>query len=201
MSCPDRRLRAIVPASLNRADMPMKPDRPIARRRALAGFGVAGLGLAAILTGCGFEPLYGARQGGSAAADLADIKVNVTAERAGQILRNELLDRLNPRGLSGRPRYGLDVSLRENRTELDVRRDATATFAKLELYADFALTELQSGQVLLRGNSRSVSSYNLLRQTFANLSALDDARARGAREISEDVRIRLADFLASRRAG
>ncbi|MBM3597366.1 MAG: hypothetical protein FJX35_04085 [Alphaproteobacteria bacterium] len=150
---------------------------------------------------CGFEPLYATRGGRSAADGLSEIKVNVISDRLGQQLRNELLDRLNPYGAAARPRYALDVSLRETRTELDLRRDATSTFSKFEIAADFALTDLQSGQVVLRGNSRSTTSITLLRQTFANLSAAEDARQRGVREISEDMRVRLADFMARRSAG
>jgi LPS-assembly lipoprotein len=150
---------------------------------------------------CGFEPLYATRGGRSAAAELAEIKVNPIPERLGQQLRNELLERLNPRGPAARQRYALDVKLTEIRTELDLRRDATSTFAKLEVVADYRLTDLETGKVVLTGQSKFASSYNLLRQTFANISAAEDARARGAREISEDLRLRLADFMATRSSG
>ena len=41
-------------------------------------------------------------------------------------------------------------------------------------------------------------SYNILDSEFATLMAEKDARARAIREISEDIRIRLSVFLASR---
>ena len=153
------------------------------------------------LAACGFEPLYATRDGRSAAGDLAEIRINAIPDRAGQQLRNELLDRLNPRGPAPRQLYALDIRLNEGRTELDLRRDATSTFAKLDLTADFRLIEIATGKVVLAGQSKFASSYNLLRQTFANISAAEDARARGVREISDDLRLRLADFMATRKPG
>jgi LPS-assembly lipoprotein len=161
-----------------------------------------GLAIAVLLSlaACGFEPLYAARDGRPAAGDLAEIRVNVIPDRIGQQLRNELLDRLSPRGPAPRQIYALDVKVNEARTELDLRRDATSTFAKLDIVADFRLTEIATGKVVLTGQSRVASSYNLLRQTFANISAAEDARARGVREISDDLRLRLAEFMAARKS-
>ena len=153
------------------------------------------------LSACGFEPLYATRDGRSAAGDLAEIRINAIPDRVGQQLRNELLDRLTPRGPAPRQLYALDIKVSESRSELDLRRDTTSTFAKLDLTADFRLIEIATGKVVLSGQSKFASSYNLLRQTFANISAAEDARARGAREISDDLRLRLADFMATRKPG
>lgn len=178
-----------------------RPATPLPPCGGGPGWGVAAAVILLLCLGaCGFQPLYGTRDGGSAAGDLAEIKVNPIADRIGQQLRNELLDRLNPRGPAPRQLYALDIRVSEARTELDLRRDATSTFAKVDLTADFRLIELATGKVVLAGQSKFASSYNLLRQTFANISAAEDARARGVREISDDLRLRLADFMATRTA-
>ena len=57
-------------------------------------------GFALILTGCGFQPLYGAKSGAKQSASvttMAAIDVAPITDRAGQVLRNGLLDRITPR--------------------------------------------------------------------------------------------------------
>src|SRR5471032_3284963 len=88
-----------------------------------------GLALLSILagTGCGFEPLMGQRNNLQVGDELAQIRVEMIADRSGQILRNYLLDDLTPRGVQGRERYSLRVTLSEPRREVAISRDNTAS--------------------------------------------------------------------------
>ena len=56
-----------------------------------------------VLSGCGFEPLYGRFGDSSIADDLARIKIQAIGGRSGQLLRNHLLDGLTPKGELTRP--------------------------------------------------------------------------------------------------
>ncbi len=75
------------------------------RRRTIG----AGL-LAALSSGCGFQPLYGRHDNGAVSDRLRQIDVALIPERPGQVLREELQRRLEgPDGLSDRA-YQLSVT-------------------------------------------------------------------------------------------
>src|SRR5262245_49402699 len=85
-----------------------------------------------LLAACGFHPLYGPASESTPAAptiqsQLEAIKVIPSADRIGQLLFNNLRDKLNPRGTPAEPRYVLTVSLAESEQELLLRQDETAT--------------------------------------------------------------------------
>ena len=89
------------------------------------------------------------------------------------------------------PAYNLDVILSERTENLAIQRDHTATRANLVMTAKFTLTELARNEVVILGSSQSFNSYNISRFQFATLSAENDARRRAARELAEDIAMRL----------
>lgn len=154
-----------------------------------------------VLAGCGFRPLYGQRADGtSTVAQLESIAIGPMPGRLGQLLRNDLLDRLNPRGRPERPRYRLDVELSRFREGLAIRKDEQITRANLRLTASYQLRDLSSGQPALRGRTQSTASFNLVRSDFANVIAEQDAERRGARQLSDQIMTRLAVFFSRRPA-
>lgn len=155
----------------------------------------------AILGGCGFQPLYGQRDRGSVAAELAAVKIKLIENRVGQQLRNFLLDRLNPRGQPATAIYDLIIELEESRENLGIRKDETATRANLTLRAEYVLESAATGEILVEGFSRSVTSYDLVDSDFATLSAEADARKRAVRQISEDIKIRLGIYFSAAPGG
>ena len=150
-----------------------------------------------LVAACGFQPLYG--RGGDGATDtsarLAGVGIDFIADRPGQLLRNELLDRMTPLGAPADPRYRLAVTLNESRQNLAVRRDATATRARLTLTAAFRLLDTNNGLELLAGSTQSINSYNISSSDFATISAEADARRRGARDLAQDITARVAIFV------
>lgn len=157
------------------------------------------------LAGCGFQPLYGERgiSGGSTADELAAIQIRPIANRTGQMLYNELRDRLNPRGKPSHPRYTLSVVVSETVSELAFRGDETATRANLTLLANYVLhrsvAESGSGndEVVSQGKARIVTGYDILESQFATVISADDARARSVKALSEDIQARLAVALST----
>src|SRR5215472_435273 len=106
-------------------------------------FRVAGLSLALLaLVGCGFEPLFAQRSGGSGPDDLAQVKIELIEDRKGQELRNELLDRFNPDGKPSEARYRLRVQLREADTPVAIASDGTVSRSNLAIYAAYTLTSV-----------------------------------------------------------
>lgn len=147
------------------------------------------------LQGCGFQPLYAERAGTTTTQTLAAVDVGIIRDRTGQMLRNELLDRMNPRALNLTPQYNLAVELAESRQNLAVRRDDTATLANLILSANYTLTAIDGSEVLA-GSVRSFNSYDISSSDFATIAAEADARARAARDLADDITIRIGVFLA-----
>ena len=159
------------------------------------GRSTAVLAASVLVASCGFRPLYAERATG-VSFQLAAIEINVIDNRVGQILGNHLRDQFNPYGRPSNPLYRLGVTTNETKQDLAIRKDETATRANLTLSADFTLSHADSGKELIRGSVQSTNSYNILSSDFATLSAEDDARRRAVREIGDDIKTRLASFLA-----
>lgn len=148
------------------------------------------------LSACGFRPLYGEQDRGGAgtAPQLQEILVNPIADRLGQILRNDLVDRLSPTGAPDRPRYRLSVAIAAGEEGLAITKDESITRFNLRISATYVLYDAQSNAEVTRGISRTIAAYNVVQSQFATLAAEKDAENRAARELSEDIRTRLAVF-------
>lgn len=156
-----------------------------------------------LLAGCGYRPLYGERgaSGVSVVDELALVHIEAIPDRIGQQLYNMLRERLNPQGKPAEPKYSLKVTLTELRENLFLEKDETATRANLTLKADFTLSRIEGGEVITKGLSRAVSSYDILASQFASVVSEDDARLRGARAISDEIKTRVALALSAETAG
>ncbi len=168
----------------------------IGRRRLSGGLGLLCLALLC-LSGCEVRPLYGERRdtGRSTVDEIAQVEIKALPNRTGQQFNNLLRDRINPRGLPAQPLYVLEIQLSESISELALRRDETATRANLKLRADYQLRRKEDKKIVLNGSAQSVNSYNILESQFATQIAEQNARERGLRELSDDIRARLAVFL------
>ena len=156
-------------------------------------FAVAGAALVAV-AGCDFQPIHGESSAASTSG-LANLDIALIADRTGQMMRNELLQQMQPRGAHPSPRFGLDVKLTETLTDLAIRKDNFATRANLTLIAQFSVISRADGSLLFSSQARSVNSYNILTSDFATLSARADARRRAVRQLALDIKERLAVWL------
>lgn len=163
------------------------------RRSQVTGFVIV---LTLAVAACGFQPLYGRNgaNGVSARDEMAQVRIAPIQDRVGQQLHNFLRDRLNPKRQPVSPSYNLQVTLTEQIEELGIRKDETATRANLKVFADFVLRDARTRKTLFEGRSRSFNSYNILDSQFATLFSESDARTRALKEISNDIRNRLAVY-------
>ena len=79
---------------------------------------------------------------------------------------------------------------------LAVRKDEVATRANLVMHARFTLVRAHDNSTLLSTSAISANSYNILSEEFATLSAENDARARAVRELSDEIKTRIAIYLS-----
>lgn len=152
----------------------------------------------ALLSGCGFRPLYGAKSLGAVDSELARIKIGIIPNRTGQQLHNYLLDRINRKGRPEKPLYLLSVAVKIEKVRQAFEPDETATRAKLIFTASFELEEITTEKILLRSWARSVNSYNIVTSAIATRSAELDAIDRAARGASEEIRSLLAMYFQRR---
>lgn len=173
--------------------------RICSRRRLL--FSLLGGGAALMLGGCVVRPLYGTAGDFAAgtddgAAGLSSISIRPIPDRRGQKLHNNLRDFLNPHGQPREPVYDLEVVLRERERESGLRRTETATRGTLTLEADYRLIARDSQQVATHGRARSIVGFNLVDSGFANHVSRESAEERAIREVAQEIRRRLALYLA-----
>jgi LPS-assembly lipoprotein len=150
-----------------------------------------------LLAACGFHPVYMKNSGQTGTAkDLGSVSIDSISDRKGQMLRNNLIDRMYIKGRPSKPTARLLVSLTATERELGFKKDATATRAQLELTANYRLLDIESGKELMRTTSRSLVSYNILDAQYATLSSKEDAYKRGLEELSEMITTRLSLYFA-----
>jgi LPS-assembly lipoprotein len=159
---------------------------------------IALLALAASVAACGFEPLYARRDNASVVDDLAAVRVDLIPDRSGQILRNYLLDGLNPRGQAAQAAYILSVRINEPRQEVGLQRDDTVTRYAYGVSAQFRLTDAR-GAAILSGSSASGTSFEISDSEFATVSNQASARDRLMQQISNDIREQLAIYFNGQR--
>ena len=160
-----------------------------ARRRLLAALGI-GLGLAA--GGCGFRPLYGTAAGGPVHESFASIRIAVIPDRSGQIMRNFLIQRLNPDGRPAEPAYELQVALAEREQRLAITQEDVAERSNLFVTATYNLRDIAANAVVFSNSNTTITSFTILLDEVATLSAEQDARERALRSLSHQIRLELA---------
>jgi len=152
-----------------------------------------------LLTACGFAPVYGERGALPRGAQtlLANVTVEPIEEREGQMLRNVLLDQMNPGGMPAKPTHRLAVKVTESTQETSIQKNQFSSRANLVLQATYILARISDGKRVTSGSSRITASYDIVEQPYATLAAEADARARAVREIGEDITQRIASALTA----
>ncbi|MBX3455634.1 LPS assembly lipoprotein LptE [Ferrovibrio sp.] len=166
-------------------------------RRTAGALLLAGLPL--LLAGCGFRPLYGTGHTYDAVPEFSALAVEQAEDRSTQLLRNHLLDMLTPRGAPEKPAYRLELKVAESVSSVLVTRSDEITRNNLQMTVTYRLIDYRSGVALQSNSLSSLVSYNLVRAEYANLVSERDARARAARDLAEQIRIRLGNFFTQQR--
>lgn len=157
------------------------------------------LGTAALLGGCGFQPVYG--PGGERRADatapleprlldaMASVRVGPISDRNGQLLRRELQRQLEDRRPGSQVRYDLAVSYSTASEVLGYRRDGTITRVRIVATANWILaTAAIPPEVVDRGTARTLDAFNIPDlQFFAADASREDMERRIIAELSDRV--------------
>ena len=155
----------------------------------------------ALLTGCGFKPLYGNKDitGNPDSRVFAGVRIDPIpgGGRMAQQFKINLEDKLNPTGaVPPNPTYRLTATLRSQAAAIGIARDGTVSRYNVYLDSEYGLYRVADGQKVTSGNIRHVSSYNNLTNAyFSTYISEQDAVKRGVEELAEVYRSRLAVYL------
>jgi LPS-assembly lipoprotein len=157
----------------------------------------AALAVALLLGGCGFQPLYGERQGSQPlTAALNGVAVDPPKTRVGQLIRNEFLADVPP-GQGGLSVYRLEIEP-DAREVNEIESSNTNVLRKtFRLNVTFKLSDNRTGKQIYTGKTFSYVSYDRVSSPLANVQAATNAEERAAREVGIDIRTRIAAYLAS----
>lgn len=159
------------------------------------------LAVALVLTGCGFQPMYRSLNEGSTLSQLQHVKVDVIADRSGQILRNFLLDTMTSES-SVSNTHILKVTLTETTRKLGFRRDKTPRQQEITIKAAFNLENLATGKTEYADVITEVASFSMgpLAQTasYSASVAEDSSRERALKVIADNINLHLASHLLNK---
>ncbi len=159
-----------------------------------------------LLSGCGFQPVYGTHRAAPSVAGaipsqipsqttaraLSQIDIAIIPDRAGQMLRNDLIDRLYRGGYPANPVATLHIrKLEERKTELDLTKSSEATRAQLRISTKMKLID-SAGQILLDRDLSTITSYNVLGSEFATRVSEEDARQNAIHDLARQVELNLS---------
>jgi LPS-assembly lipoprotein len=160
---------------------------------------VLALAATAVLSGCGFRPLYAVGTTPEGVSSyFSQVFVEPIPGRQGVHLRNQMMDALTPEGTPGSAAYRLSIKLEDVKEGLAIKENTQITRYNYSLTAKYELRDSVSGEVLDHGTARAIAAYNVAESQFATQSAERDAQERAAREVGEDIRLRLGLYFENR---
>ena len=149
-----------------------------------------------IFTSCGYEPIYS--KNANTNKELLSISVQNIKNRPGQILRNTLLNQLNPERERVITKYRLIVEIFESKSSLAYRRDMSATRTDLKVTANYLLKDIKNGEILLKQEAKSIASFDVVESVYATLIAEKDVREKNLKVISNDIYTNLVFFFRNK---
>lgn len=151
-----------------------------------------------LLSACGFEPVYGNREGRTDAVEVMRfIAVETAPGRHGELLKAEIEDRLNPEAIAAPARYRLKVDLQPAAEPSILEPDGTASRYTLKLVAPYRMIRIADNAELASGTVRHQLSYNVSeRDDYSTIIGQQDAMRRGLTEVAEDVKQRISAVVA-----
>ena len=149
-----------------------------------------------MFSSCGYEPIYSKNVNTN--KELLSISIKNIKNRSGQVLRNTLLNQLNPDRERVIIKYRLIIKISENKTNLAYRRDMSSTRQDLEVIAKYLLKNAKNEEILLKQEAKSISSFDVVESVYATLIAENDARKKNLQVISDDIYTNLIIFFKNK---
>lgn len=161
------------------------------------------------INACGFEPLYVERKSEekwyykgdfdtSISDEISQIKVELIGDRIGQMIRNDLLDNLTPKGIPTKPKYRLEVyNIQKDVTEQAMRDDITATRERVRYTVNYRLLSATDNKELVSGNSIAYLGYDIMANPYSTTFAQKKIEKDAAKIIANDISLRMGAYFHS----
>ncbi len=168
--------------------------------------GLLTIGAGALLSACGFQPVYmptASGKAGVAQRELAAIHVNLMPDRPGQELRQALQDRLEMGSDGVAQRYDLTVGFGVSGEGIAIEENDISTRVRMIGSANWTLTAQDSGRTKLSsGYAKAVDALNIFDgQYFAAGMESDAVTKRLAETLADQITVQLAAYFRKRAAG
>ena len=144
---------------------------------------------AALLSACGFTPIYGQTGEGAVGTQLSRIAISTPDDRLGYRLREQLEDSLGRNG-NQQPQWRLETKVEQSRIPLGRRIDDTATRYQLTVSAKWILTPVAGGEPI-KGERTTTTTYAAADQPYAAIAAQQDGEDRAATDLARLIRLDL----------
>jgi LPS-assembly lipoprotein len=162
----------------------------LGRRTALLALGGA-------VAGCGFRPIYAPRSNNpdGSQSELATVRIAPMADRAGQLLREELQARFD-HGEALAKHYELVASFGLALDVIGVQQDTSATRLRYVGTSSWSLRSLSPSQaVLTSGSARALDGLNILDQQYFEADmAGETVTRRLANTLADQITIQVAAY-------
>lgn len=145
--------------------------------------------------GCGFKPMYQSTGPDSSniSQDFKTVAIPVIPDREGQILRNELIDRLHSGSEVVNARYVLQIQpINETRQNFDITETSDATRTQLRLSSNMSLIDTTTNESVLGRRLESFASYNILESQYTTRVSRNAARENALKEMAIQIERQLA---------
>ncbi len=155
--------------------------------------------IVAVLAGCGFRPMHATFADGAVADELAQVYIAAIPDRVGQRLRNDLLDRMTPKGVPAKNAYRLEVNLTSTRPPTALSTSDLATRRNYSLTARFTLTSSDGKKRLMSGQYRALTSFDIVDSEYATLASHDYAEKLAAAQVADVIFTKVSLYFTSKR--
>ena len=139
------------------------------------------------LSACGFKPMYGKGGDDVYRAEFPRISIAQIEDREGQMLRNELLTLMHPRGQAPKQDYRLSITLQESESGIAVSKSSFSTRANYTIVASIHMNSLIDDKPVFTDSVSLTGSYNVLQSQYATLMAEKDVKERLIRELAKSI--------------
>lgn len=157
-------------------------------------FLICGILSITLLSGCGFQPLYGRNIDSTIGVEtyLEDVAIGNIPNREGQLLRNLLIDKFYRYNRPDNPRYNLQFEpIEESIRDLDITVTSDATRGQLKLTTNMELYDKQTNKVVIARSLKAITSFNILVSEFTNQVSEQAARENAVNDLARQVELHL----------
>lgn len=152
---------------------------------------------AALLAGCGLQPMYAGGGNGAVARGLQGVQVAAIEGRAGWLVRNAITDQLGADKAGEAPRYRLDIRLDDKLEGFALLSDDTIGRERRTLRARYQLVDMSSQEIVLDATAGSDAGIDVVSSDYATIAAEQTA----LENMSKDIATRIVTAVALRLRG